>query len=292
MSQTQKIRIKKYSGELVPFKPESLKHSLRRSGASEDQVKQVYAAIQDELYEGISTRELYQLAFNKLKECRNSFAARYSLKKALRDLGPEGYPFEKWIGRLLTFYGFQAITSQTVQGSAVTHEIDVVAAKGSRMLAIECKFRNDVDAKISVTTPMYILSRVKDISNGNSYEFFGKKRTFTEGWLVTNAYLTSDSINFSKHYGLNLLGWDYPSDNSIKLLVDNTKLYPITCLTSLSEQHKKKLLEKDCIVVGDLTKNPKLLSGIEIAKKQQQAAITEAQELIQYKGNDTEASIE
>jgi len=185
------MRVTKYSGELVPFNVDSLKHSLVRSGADDDQVDQVYKDIDSHLYDGISTRELYELAFDSLKKQRNSFAARYSLKKALRDLGPEGFYFEDWIGRLFSEEGYQTVTGQVVQGHAVSHEIDVVAVKeGEGMLAIECKFRNDVDAKISVTTPMYFMSRVKDIKD-KDFEFFGKKRQFTDGWLVTNAYLTS-----------------------------------------------------------------------------------------------------
>lgn len=168
------MRVKKYSGELVPFNADSLRHSLSRSGATKEQVDRVYHDIQSHLYDGISTRELYELAFDCLKSQKEVYAARYSLKKALRELGPEGFYFERWIAKLFADDGYETVTSQTVQGHAVTHEIDVVAAKGNALLAIECKFRNDVDAKISVTTPMYFMSRVKDVSQIN-FDFFGRK---------------------------------------------------------------------------------------------------------------------
>lgn len=273
------MRVTKYSGELVPFNVDSLKHSLVRSGADDDQVDQVYKDIDSHLYDGISTRELYELAFDSLKKQRNSFAARYSLKKALRDLGPEGFYFEDWIGRLFSEEGYQTVTGQVVQGHAVSHEIDVVAVKeGEGMLAIECKFRNDVDAKISVTTPMYFMSRVKDIKD-KDFEFFGKKRQFTDGWLVTNAYLTSDTKDFGAYYKLNLLSWDYPSENSIKARVDHKGLYPITCLTNLSEIEKKELLKKRCILVLDLVKNPAFLDKLEIAEAKKKTILLEANEL-------------
>src|SRR5690606_7017822 len=189
------MRVKKYSGELVPFNGNSLRHSLARSGATAEEVELVYDNIQDRLYDGISTRELYELAFACLRQHRDSYAARYSLKKALRELGPEGFYFERWIAKLFADEGYETSTGQTVQGHAVTHEIDVVAAKAGEMLAIECKFRNDVDAKISVTTPMYFMSRVKDVC-GLPFSFFNGQRHFTDGWLVTNAYFTSDSKRF------------------------------------------------------------------------------------------------
>lgn len=274
-----KIQVKKHSGELVPFEPKKLRHSLSKSEASEEEVDKVFERIQPRLYNGITTRELYELAFDLLKNHRDSYAARYSLKKALRDLGPEGFYFEKWIGKLFANAGYQTITGKTVQGHAVTHEIDVIATKNEMMLAIECKFRNDVDAKISVTTPMYFISRVKDIK-GLSFSFFETPQEFTDGWLVTNAYLTSDSIRFGEYYNLNMLAWDYPPQNNIKDQVDDLALYPVTCLTNLNGMEKSILLKNGCILVKDLVENPDYLAYIQTAKHQKKRVLIEAQELI------------
>lgn len=274
--------VKKYSGELVPFNSDSLRHSLTRSGANNEQVEKVYTQIKEKLFDGISTRELYQLAFEALKSQRNSFAARYSLKKALRELGPEGFYFEKWIARLFQEYGFESTTGQTIQGHAVSHEIDVVASKGNEMLAIECKFRNDIDAKISVTTPMYFLSRFKDISD-ISYHFFGQNKKFTQGWLVTNAYLTSDSKDFGKYYNINFLSWDYPTDNSIKKRVDKAVFYPVTCLTTLTDVEEKTLLQNQIILVKDIINNKEALKSLKLDSEKLRLVLEEARELIDYK---------
>ncbi len=273
------MRVKKYSGELVPFNPNSLRHSLSRSGATTEQVDRVYDDIQSHLYDGISTRELYELAFDCLKIHRGAYAARYSLKKALRELGPEGFYFERWIAKLFADDGYETITSQLVKGHAVTHEIDVVASKGRELLAIECKFRNDVDAKISVTTPMYFMSRVTDIRN-LPFSFFGRSQEFTTGWLVTNAYLTADAKSFGAYYNLNLLSWDYPSTGSIKVRVDDNGLYPVTCLTTLQNEEKARLLKNECILVRDLLDMPKFLQHLNIDDAKQKQIIQEAEELI------------
>ncbi|RKO71963.1 restriction endonuclease [Sphingobacterium puteale] len=276
------MQVKKYSGELVPFNGEALKHSLSRSGANMEQVNQVYARVISEIYDGISTRELYQLAFDTLKTVRNSFAARYSLKQALRDLGPEGFYFEKYIAHLLRSIGYESTTGQTVQGHAVCHELDVVAYKDGKLMTAECKFRNDIDAKISVTTAMYYLSRFKDIS-GIDYEFFGKKLQFQEGWLITNAYFTTDSINFAKYYGINLLSWDYPKENSIKRRVDKAVFYPVTCLTTLSDLEEQQLLKNQVILVKDIVSVPKNLDFLGLNKDRKEKVLKEARELLDYK---------
>lgn len=269
------MQVKKHSGELVPFNPDSLRYSLSRSGASPEEVDGVFERIKDNLYDGITTRELYELAFEYLKACRNTYAARYSLKKALRDLGPEGFYFEKWIARIFQEDGYQAVTGQVIQGHAVTHEIDVVASKGQELLAIECKFRNDVDAKISVTTPMYFMSRVVDISD-ISYTFFNKNLKISAGWLVTNAYLTTDSIKFGEYHKMNLLAWDYPKSYSLKARVDNNGQYPVTCLTSLNAQDKARLLKAQCILVKDVIRHPKFLQDLEINDQKRKQILQEA----------------
>ena len=272
--------VKKNSGELIPYDPKALKRSLTKSGAKKEEVEEVFELVSKDLYDGISTRDLYKKAFQYLKNYRSSYAARYSLKRALRDLGPEGYYFEKWIGKLMQSAGYESLHSEVVQGNAVTHEIDVVASKGDQLLFCECKFRNDEDAKISVTTPMYFLSRMKEVKD-HTYHFFGRDMKPTKGFLVTNAYLTTDSIDFANYYGIGLISWDYPEDLSIKHLVDSAALYPITCLTTLTDEQEKVLLSKECILVKDLKDNPKVLDSLNLAQDQLKEVLEEANELLE-----------
>ncbi|WP_282630790.1 ATP cone domain-containing protein [Empedobacter sedimenti] len=272
--------VKKNSGELIPYDPKALKRSLTKSGAKKEEVEEVFELVSKDLYDGISTRDLYKKAFQYLKNYRSSYAARYSLKRALRDLGPEGYYFEKWIGKLMESAGYESLHSEVVQGNAVTHEIDVVASKGDQLLFCECKFRNDEDAKISVTTPMYFLSRMKEVQD-HTYHFFGRDMKPTKGFLVTNAYLTTDSIDFANYYGIGLISWDYPEDLSIKHLVDSAALYPITCLTTLTDEQEKVLLSKECILVKDLKDNPKVLDSLNLGQDQLKEVLEEANELLE-----------
>ncbi|WP_291099808.1 MULTISPECIES: ATP cone domain-containing protein [unclassified Empedobacter] len=272
--------VKKNSGELIPYDPKALKRSLTKSGAKKEEVEEVFELVSKDLYDGIPTRELYRIAFAHLKNYRNSYAARYSLKRALRDLGPEGYYFEKWVTRVMDAAGFQSIHSQIVQGSAVRHEIDVVAMRDEKLWFCECKFRNDQAAKISVTTPMYFLSRIKDVQE-NTYSFFGRESKLTRGILITNAHLTKDCIDFANYYGIGLISWDYPETNSIKYLVDNAALYPITCLTTLTPEQEKVLLSKECILVKDLQQNNKFLDSLNLSQEQRNEVLEETNELLE-----------
>ncbi|HWK59172.1 MAG TPA: restriction endonuclease [Parapedobacter sp.] len=275
------MQVKKYSGELVEFDLRRLKGSLSKSGASPDVVDEVWETMKPMVYDGISTRDLYKLAFRLLKREADSFAARYSLKRALKDLGPAGYYFEQWVAKLFNHAHYQTLTGQLLAGNSVTHEIDVVAQKGDEMLLVECKFRNTDDAKITVTTPMYFLSRVNDF-NGRTFSFFGKDMPFTAGWLVTNAYMTTDSIDFSAYYNLNLLAWNYPEESSIKRRVDNAGLYPITCLTTVNKAEKDILLKQGCILVKDIVDDTAQLDSLDCAPRKKRRIIQEATELVNH----------
>ena len=271
--------VRKLSGELVLFDESSLKGSLSRSGANEEEIESIMHEIRKIMYDGIETGEMYEKAFSLLKEIKHSYAARYSLKKALRDLGPEGYYFEKWVTKLFQTQGFHAISGQTLQGEAVKHEIDVVASKEDRLVLCECKFRNDIEAKISVTTPMYFLSRFNDLKN-IAVDYFGKSLKPTEGYMVTNAFFTSDSIAFAEKYGIQLISWDYPERLNIKQLIDDYKFYPVTCLASLTNEERTILLEKNCILIKDLETNPILLDHFKFESDRIKIILEEVNDLV------------
>ena len=276
------MKIKNNAGEIVEFEISKLENSLRNSGAGEQSLKRVLETILPKCFDGITTGELYRMAFEELKKISNSVAARYSLKKALLELGPAGFYFEQWIARVFQNIGYKTETGQLIKGHAVTHEADVIAKKDDKTYWVECKFRNAEDTKISVTTPMYVLSRIKDISN-IQYNLFGTKTEFTDGWLITNTYFTKDSIAFSEYYGLRLLSWDYPKDKNIKSLVNQNALYPITCLTTLDGKQKQKLLEEKCVLAKELFNNQNLLNILELNEEKKSEVLKEARELMTIK---------
>lgn len=94
------MKIKNNAGEIVEFEISKLENSLRNSGAEENSIKKVIDNILPNCIEGVTTREIYKLAFDEMKKISNSVAARYSLKKALLELGPAGFYFEQWIARV------------------------------------------------------------------------------------------------------------------------------------------------------------------------------------------------
>ena len=275
------MKIVKHSGNIVDYNPSKLEQSLMKSGASQRVVKTILDAIEKEIYEGISTNQIYKMAFGLLKKVSNSNAARYNLKEAIRLLGPAGFFFEKYIALLFSSENYQAVTNFILQGKCVSHEIDILVKKDSAIAMIECKFHMGKDANSDVKVPMYILSRFNDLKD-NRHTIFTRNDTVSKCWIVTNNRFTTDAIAFAKCSKLNLLSWNYPENDNLKTKNDTNYLYPITCLTTLSLAEKDKLLFLDVILVKELINNSESLEKIGLSSNRIKNVLKEASELCRY----------
>ena len=123
------VDVVKSSGEKVRFSLEKLRKSLRHSGATDAIVKQIVDTVSNELYQGISTKEIYNRAFALLQKKKSVFASKYKLKKAIYELGPTGFPFEKFVASILEYSGYTTEVGKIMPGICVSHEIDVFAKK-------------------------------------------------------------------------------------------------------------------------------------------------------------------
>lgn len=275
------MKIVKHSGNIVDYNPSKLRQSLLKSGASNHQVETILNAIEGEIYEGISTKQIYKMAFNLLKKTCNSHAARYNLKEAIRLLGPAGFFFEKYIARLFAAEKYQTLTNFILQGNCVSHEIDVLIKKDSEIAMVECKFHMGKDAHSDVKIPMYILSRFNDLKE-KRHTIYTRNDIVSKCWIVSNNRFTSDAIAFGKCSKLNLLCWDYPENNNLKTKNDRNHLYPVTCLTTLSLAEKDKLLVLDVILVKEIINNSECLERIGLSPNRIKNVLKEVSELCGY----------
>lgn len=272
------ISIVKASGEVVQFSLKKLKKSLKRTEANDVLIEQILQTVQNELYDGISTKEIYNRAFAILKKKKNAFASRYKLKKAIYELGPTGFPFEHFISALLKFSGYKTSVGEILQGDCVQHEIDVLAHKKDETTVVECKFHSEQGQTCNVKIPLYINSRYQDVKN--HWNAFNKnKTTLTQGWVVTNTRFTKDAIQYGNCVGLYLLSWDYPKENSLKDLIDRLGLYPITVSTLLTRREKQFLLNRGIVLCRDLIGDSFYLDHLGVSEIRKERILTEIQQL-------------
>lgn len=255
--------VTKASGEKSPFSEEKVRASLRKSGADNEQIDFILQEIRNQLYDGMTTRNIYKIAFSLLKSGSRHQAARYHLKYAIMELGPSGFPFEKYIAELLKKEGYRTKTGQILQGKCVTHEIDILAENDSEQLLIECKYHNQAGISCNVKIPLYIHARFNDIE-AHLLKKGGHPAGRRKGLIVTNTRFTEDAIQYAGCSGLRLMGWAHPFGKGLKDRIDHYGLYPITCLTSLTTAEKQKLLGLEIVLCSELLNKTELLKSIGI----------------------------
>jgi len=275
------INIIKYSGEIEAFNIEKLKRSLRHSKASEKLVTEIADEIQLHLTEGMTTKRIYEIAYRMLKRKSKSGSARYKLKKAIMEFGPTGYPFEKFVGKILEYEGFKTEVGVVMQGHCVTHEVDVTALKAKEHYLVECKFHSDQGRICNVKIPLYIQSRFKDLE-AQWLKQKDHSMKLHKGWVYTNTRFSTDAIQFGECAGLGLVSWDYPENNNLKGRIDLSRLYPITALPSLSKQEKQKILNKGIVLCRQIWDNPTLLDDLGMTVSKKGNILNEANELCNH----------
>ncbi|MBN8701965.1 MAG: restriction endonuclease [Bacteroidetes bacterium] len=278
---TTNFIVTKASGDKANFSEEKLHHSLKQSGATTEQIDYILSEVYAKLYQGISTKKIYQIAFGLLRDTSRHLAARYHLKKAIMSLGPSGYPFEKFVAEILNYQGYKTTVGVTTQGLCVSHEIDVIAEKGNNYIMVECKYHNQSGVFCDVKIPLYIQSRFLDVIGQWKKQPELANKLYA-GWVATNTRFSEDAMKYGTCAGLHLLGWDYPIKNGLKDLIDTYGLYPITCLTSLTKPEKKQLLDKTIVLCKDLNDNHNLLDNLGIKPFRIKAILQECAQLCEH----------
>lgn len=254
------LYVTKADGTSEPFREEKVIASLVRAGASREDASAIAARIIGRMKSGQTTSAIYAAAFAELRKAARPIAARYSLRRALHDLGPTGFPFEDFVGELFRAEGYRVEVRKTLSGACVPHEVDVFATREDRCMIAELKFHNRPGFKTDVKTALYVEARYHDIKSGAG------ACTIDAHALVTNTKFTDQAIAYGECVGLTLISFSYPRGGSLLDLMDKHRLYPVTALTTLTNAEKARLLESGTVAARTLTERPEVLRSSGIAR--------------------------
>lgn len=263
------VSVIKASGQRELFSEEKLRYSIHRAGIPLQLQESVTAHVKSRLYENIPTREIYHHITEFLGQSEKPFTrAKYSLKQAIMSLGPTGYPFEDFVAELLKTRGYATQVRSTLPGGCIHHEIDVIAQKQDQKIMVEAKFHNIPGRKTTVHVALYTKARFDDIKNKNN---------ISQVWLITNTKITIDVIAYAGCVGMKVISWDYPSQESLRDIIEKSGLWPLTALSSLSQNQKQQLLENRIVFSKQICDSPSCLTTLNLSHEKQNHVISEAQ---------------
>lgn len=241
----------KADGKKEQYDEEKISSSFIKAGASPEIATAATKTINKKVKDNMSTDEIYHRALSHLRVLEPGVALKYSLKRAIMDMGPEGFVFEKYIAKILMEYGFVVEVGQIINGHCVNHEVDVIAEKENQVCMIECKYHNSRGIKSDIKTALYVHSRFLDIEKAYREKDINNNTRF-EAWLVTNTKCTSDAIKYAGCVGLKILAWHYPKVENLEYFIETKKLYPISILSTITEKQRDILFDSDIILAKEL----------------------------------------
>lgn len=266
-STTAMITVVKANGDREPFSEEKVLRSIDRAGIPVELQQEVLQHVKEKLVNNISTTEIYRHILDYFEETNNLYSkARYSLKQALMLLGPTGYPFEDYVADILEAKGYTSEVRQLLMGTCVGHEVDVILEKDHKRIMVEAKFHNNPGVRSDVQVALYTKSRFDDLK---------VKHRLDEAWIVTNTKATTDAIAYANCVEMKVISWSHPEQGSLRELIEETKMHPITVLTTISLGQKRMLLDNHIVTCLEIYRNPSCLKVLFLPHKENQEVLDE-----------------
>jgi len=246
-----KKNIVKADGKVEPYDEDKINLSLVKASTPPNLAKKTIREVNKKIKNNMSTTQLYNKTLDQLKKLKPEAALKYSLKRAIMDMGPEGFVFEEYISKILNQYGFSTEVGRIINGYCVEHEVDITAKKEGAVHFIECKYHNSPGTKSDLKTALYINSRFVDIEKA-----YIKNGIFSDdqidAMLVTNTKCTSDAIEYARCAGLKILAWHYPEIENLEYFIEAKKLYPVSILTKITARHKEILFDSNILMIKEV----------------------------------------
>lgn len=243
------------SGEKELLSLNKIIASARRSGADLRLARKIANIIQKKVKkDGIKTSEIYGWIKDMLRSQNPKSAMKYSLKEAIRKLGPAGYWFEKYVSRLYEAYGYDTKINQIIKGACTDYEIDVLLCdnKDKKFSFGECKYHNQAGVKVNISVILENYASFIDLKEGKLSKSYSNKGYEIKRTIITNTKFTSKAVNYASYYGIDLLGWKYPKNKGLEYYIDLHGYYPVTILPSVNNLALAELYERDILFAKDL----------------------------------------
>ena len=271
----------KASGKMEKFNEKKLRRTMLRAGADKKTAEEVVKEVKRRAKDGITTKQILELALRILDRKMPHVAARYDLKGSIMRLGPAGYIFEKYFAAVLKEHGYLTRQHRMIKGSCVIHEIDVTADKEVRTEAyvkkvqhymIELKFHHSPGIYTGLKETLYTYARFLDLQEGWKK---GLCEKFDQPWLVCNTKFSGDAIKYANCKNLRLLGWVYPTREGLVDMIESKKLYPLTSIKGVDRNILKQFADANILLCKDLLK-----MNIDVISKKTKIPKTKLQDFI------------
>lgn len=246
----KKTTVVKSSGEEEAFSWKNVYNSAREVGATREVAVEIADQVAAKSGQKISTADIRRQVEKLLRQTDAKLAMRFSLPEAMRRLGPTGFPFENYIGRIFESQGFTVKVGTHLKGRCVSHEVDFLAWNDQLLYLGECKYHNQRGAKVDLPTALLYAARFDDLENGSFAQRKIKEGRRVKSMMVTNTEFTQEAIKYFDCIGKSLWGWKHPPRRGIERMIDEEGIYPVTILPSFRSGRLVEIFSKHGLMLA------------------------------------------
>lgn len=281
------IEIVKWDGRREEFDGGKLRRSIARMGASSSLAETIAEQIEERVYDGISSEEIFSMVTSGLEDFEPAIALRQDLRTGLARMGG-GAVFEEYVRIVLRANGFEVEGNKQVRGKCVTHEVDGVVTGDGECRYLEVKHHSHPHRYTPFDVTLAARAKLDDMRAG--HEEGTTPYCFDRVLVICNTRLSSHAQKYADCVGIDHLGWNVPFGKGLDHLIERGNLYPITTLRNLTRNERDLLFAENILLLEQLVE----LSGssrIDTERltdlKQQASAILELSHEINGNEGDT-----
>lgn len=232
-----------------PFNKAKIVGTCVRMGASRRVAAKVAEAVEARVYDGIETNKILRIIHQQLGKYVPSVRFHIDLRRALSLIRPTP-DFERFIRILLREHDYEVSPNQIIKGKCVEHEIDAIARKDGKTFLVEVKHHSNHHTPAGLDVVRIARAVLEDAVEGfeaglNSLKIDGII-------IVCNTKLSKHAREYAECRGILYISWKLPLDNSLRMMIENKKLYPLTFLKNLNMGTRRKLELAGTLLVKEL----------------------------------------
>ena len=243
------VFVTKADGSKQLFDREKVAKTCLRMGADRRIAFEVADEVEARLYDGIPTRKVLQLIFRLLRKHKPAIRHFLDLKKGLSLMNskPE---FEKFVQVLLVHHGFEVSPNRILKGKCVGHEVDAIARKDGVTYFVEAKHHSNYHTPTGLDESRIARAVLEDVAEGFA---LGKSDVkIDRAMIVTNTRYSEHARRYGKCRNILQIGWSSPKTLGLQNMIEEKKLYPLSCIKGLNSETKMKLVNSGIVLIKQL----------------------------------------
>ena len=243
------ISVKKADGSKQVFDKDKIVRTCLRKGVPRDVAEQIANKIEIRIYDGIETFKILQMIFRMISRHKPHLKHLTDLRRGLALLKPKP-DFELYIQTLLKEHGYSVTPNQIIKGRCGEHEVDAIAKYKGITYIVEVKHHFNFHTPTGLDESRIARALLEDITEGQMYGM--NTIHIDKAMIICNTKFSEHAKRYGHCRGIIQIGWSSPPERSLQDLIEEKKLYPITCLKGLKRDTKEKMVDGGIVVLKNL----------------------------------------